>query len=141
MNVFFKHELFFSNSSLIENSALDLKKNLFFLYKYNKYNLIFYIYYFFTLNVKIMLLCTYNFKNKVQSLDKLYKSSNWLEREASEMFKIMYSNKTDCRRLLLDYSKQENPLLKDFPVEGFDDIFYCFFENQVDNINNNDIEL
>jgi len=88
-----------------------------------------------------MLLCIYNYKNKICSLDKLYKSSNWLERETGEMFKIMYSNKIDCRRLLLDYSRQENPLLKDFPVEGFNDIFYCFFENQVNSTTANNIEL
>lgn len=88
-----------------------------------------------------MILCKYNFKNKICSLDKIYKSSNWLEREAGEMFKIMYFNKTDCRRLLLDYSKEEYPLLKDFPLEGFNDIFYCFFENQVNNVVANSIEL
>jgi len=54
-----------------------------------------------------------------------------LERETGEMFKILYLLKTDTRRLLLDYSKQENPLLKDYPVEGFSDVFYSFFEDQV----------
>jgi NADH dehydrogenase (ubiquinone) Fe-S protein 3 len=54
-----------------------------------------------------------------------------LERETSEMFKISFLNKTDTRRLLLDYSKHENPLLKDFPTEGFNDVFYSFFEDQV----------
>lgn len=47
------------------------------------------------------------------------------------MFKLLYNHKTDTRRLLLDYSKQENPLLKDYPVEGFNDVFYSFFEDQV----------
>ena len=57
------------------------------------------------------------------------------------MFKIMYFGKTDCRRLLLDYSKQENPLLKDFPLEGFNDISYCFFENQVIGSGTSPVEL
>ena len=47
------------------------------------------------------------------------------------MFRVIYISKTDTRRLLLDYSKQENPLLKDYPVEGFNDVFYSFFEDQV----------
>ena len=47
------------------------------------------------------------------------------------MFRILYISKIDTRRLLLDYSKQENPLLKDYPVEGFNDVFYNFFEDQV----------
>lgn len=47
------------------------------------------------------------------------------------MFGIKYTLKTDVRCLLLDYTKQENPLLKDFPCEGFNDVFYNFFEDQV----------
>jgi NADH:ubiquinone oxidoreductase subunit C len=47
------------------------------------------------------------------------------------MFRVSYDLKIDSRRLLLDYSKQENPLLKDYPVEGFNDAFYNFFEDQV----------
>ena len=57
------------------------------------------------------------------------------------MFKISYQNKIDTRRLLLDYSKQENPLLKDYPVEGFNDFFYNFFEDQVTFNNNTVVEL
>ena len=47
------------------------------------------------------------------------------------MFHVSYNNKIDSRRLLLDYSKKENPLLKDYPTEGFSDTFYNFFEDQV----------
>jgi NADH:ubiquinone oxidoreductase subunit C len=57
------------------------------------------------------------------------------------MFKISYNLKTDTRRLLLDYSKQESPLLKDYPVEGFADTFYNFFEDQVVYNNSTVVEL
>ena len=57
------------------------------------------------------------------------------------MFNISYSLKIDTRRLLLDYSKHENPLLKDYPVEGFNDVFYNFFEDQVVYNNQNVVEL
>lgn len=57
------------------------------------------------------------------------------------MFKIKFSNKTDIRRLLLDYTKNENPLLKDFPTEGYNDVYYCFFNDQVIFMNNNTTEL
>ena len=90
-----------------------------------------------------MLYTTYNNNNliKVASLDKIFKSSGWLEREAGEMFRISYDSKIDTRRLLLDYSKQENPLLKDYPVEGFNDAFYNFFEDQVVCYNSTVVEL
>jgi len=57
------------------------------------------------------------------------------------MFKINYSHKTDIRRLLLDYTKQEHPLLKDFPTEGFNDVYYNFFEDQVVYTKNTVVEL
>jgi NADH:ubiquinone oxidoreductase subunit C len=147
LNIFFKNEVFLSNSTLLENSAIDNKKNLDFLNKFQFFFknriLLFYVYFFFTLKVKIMLFTTYNNNNlnKVPSIDKLYKSASWLERETGEMFRISYDNKIDTRRLLLDYSKQENPLLKDYPVEGFNDAFYSFFEDQVVYNNSTVVEL
>ena len=78
---------------------------------------------------------------KIPSIDKIYKSAGWLERETSEMFKVSFNYKTDTRRLLLDYSRQENPLLKDYPVEGFNDAFYNFFEDQVVYNNSTVVEL
>lgn len=57
------------------------------------------------------------------------------------MFKVSFNLKTDTRRLLLDYSKQESPLLKDYPTEGFNDTFYNFFEDQVVYNNSTVIEL
>jgi NADH:ubiquinone oxidoreductase subunit C len=57
------------------------------------------------------------------------------------MFKINFTNKTDVRRLLLDYTKQEYPLLKDFPTEGFNDVYYNFFEDQVVYTTNTVVEL
>jgi NADH:ubiquinone oxidoreductase subunit C len=64
-----------------------------------------------------------------------------LERETSEMFGVNFYNKKDIRKLLLDYSKLENPLLKDFSVEGVSEVFYDFFEDQVVFINNDSVEL
>jgi NADH:ubiquinone oxidoreductase subunit C len=57
------------------------------------------------------------------------------------MYGIIYKNKNDSRKLLLDYSKIENPLLKSFPCDGFKDVFYSFFENQVILNKNEIIEL
>jgi len=147
MNLFFRNEVFFSNSTLLENSAIDNKKNFDFLKKFQVFFqsniLLFYVYYFFTLKTKIMLFTTYNNNNlhKIPSIDKIFKSAGWLERETGEMFRISYNLKTDTRRLLLDYSKQENPLLKDYPVEGFNDAFYNFFEDQVVYNNSTVVEL
>lgn len=132
---------------LLENSAIDNKHNFSFLKNlevfFKSKLLIFYLYYFFTFKSKIMLYTTYNntTTSKIHSLDKIYKSASWLERETGEMFRVVYNFKIDKRRLLLDYSKQENPLLKDYPVEGFNDVFYNLFEDQVVYNNSTVVEL
>lgn len=147
INLFFKNEVFLSNSTLLENSAVDNKKSFDFLGRvgFNLQNriLLFYVYYFFTLKTKLLLFTTFNNNNlsKLSSIDKIYKSASWLERETGEMFRISYLQKTDTRRLLLDYSKTENPLLKDYPVEGFNDAFYSLFEDQVVYNNSTVVEL
>jgi NADH:ubiquinone oxidoreductase subunit C len=57
------------------------------------------------------------------------------------MFGVNYTFKNDVRKLLLDYSKNENPMLKDFPCEGYSDVFYNIFEEQVIFHTNDVIEL
>ena len=139
--------MFLSNSTLLENSAIDNKKSFNFLnrvdFSLKNRILLFYVYYFYTLKTKILLFTTFNNNSlsKIPSIDKLYKSASWLERETGEMFRISYEQKNDTRRLLLDYSKTENPLLKDYPVEGFNDAFYSLFEDQVVYNNSTVVEL
>lgn len=148
LNLYFKNDLFLNNSTLIDNSAIDTLKfskinnNLDFFFKKNRI-IVYYSYYFYNLKLKLNIILLNNFfkKNKLTSIDKIYKNANWLERETSEMFGVNYYNKKDIRKLLLDYSKIENPLLKDFPVEGFSEAFYDFFEDQVIFLNNDSIEL
>lgn len=133
-----RNELFLNNSMLVENSAVDLrfanqmngKLNYFF--NDNKL-LAFYLFYFYGLKMKInfLVLLKNNYKPYLYSIDKLYPNANWLERETSEMYGVLYYFKSDIRKLLLDYSKIENPLLKDYSSEGLQDVFYNFFENQV----------
>jgi NADH:ubiquinone oxidoreductase subunit C len=57
------------------------------------------------------------------------------------MFGVSFLNKKDSRPLLLDYSRNEFPMLKDFPTEGYYDIYYNFFENKLAYIQNEFIEL
>lgn len=148
LNILFKYDLFLNNSILVENSAIDtlkfskLNKDLNFFFKKNRI-VIYYSYYFYNLKLKLNVILLNNFfkKNKINSIDKIYKNANWLERETSEMFGINFYNKKDIRKLLLDYSKIENPMLKDFPSEGFSEAFYDFFEDQVIFLNNDSIEL
>jgi NADH:ubiquinone oxidoreductase subunit C len=57
------------------------------------------------------------------------------------MYGINFIFKKDFRKLLLDYSKNENPMLKDFPCEGISDVYYNFFESQINYVQNEVVEL
>ena len=136
----------YNNISVLENSAIDninnIQLNNVLKKKICKIQLmIFYQYYIYNNKMRVTVLSNNNQEIKSNSLDKIFKSLNWLERETSEMFKITFNNKTDVRRLLLDYTKNDNPMLKDFPSEGYTDVYYCFFNDQVVFSTNNTTEL
>ena len=57
------------------------------------------------------------------------------------MFGVNYNFKNDQRIVLLDYSRNETPMIKDFPTEGYNDIFFNFFENQLTYLNHEFVEL
>ncbi len=52
----------------------------------------------------------------VESLTPLWKTANWLEREAWDMYGIRFRNHPDLRRVLLYEEFQGHPLRKDYPV-------------------------
>lgn len=138
LNNIFKFELNFWNSYLVDMSAVDCSNykdsNVFnSIFSFKNKLIVFYLYYFFFLKVKLKVLFFFNFfkKNNVVSIENLFNNANWIEREASEMFGVNYLFKKDVRKLLMDYSTVENPLLKNYPSSGYSDVFYNFFEDQV----------
>jgi NADH-quinone oxidoreductase subunit C len=54
----------------------------------------------------------------VASLTELWSSANWFEREAFDLFGIVFEGHTDLRRLLTDYGFIGHPMRKDFPTSG-----------------------
>ena len=56
---------------------------------------------------------------EVPSIEPVYKSANWLERETYDMFGIRFTGHSDLRRILMWESYAEGfPLRKDFPLRG-----------------------
>jgi NADH-quinone oxidoreductase subunit C len=60
----------------------------------------------------------------VPSVTGVHNSANWFEREAWDMYGIMFAEHPDLRRLLTDYGFEGHPLRKDFPLTGFVEVRY-----------------
>src|SRR5437016_5161641 len=54
----------------------------------------------------------------VPSVQSLYKSANWFEREAYDLYGILFLDHPDLRRILTDYGFIGHPFRKDFPLSG-----------------------
>ena len=54
----------------------------------------------------------------VASLTEVWSSANWFEREAFDLFGIIFDGHLDLRRILTDYGFIGHPFRKDFPVSG-----------------------
>lgn len=60
----------------------------------------------------------------LDSLCELWSSANWFEREAFDLYGIMYAGHPDLRRILTDYGFVGHPFRKDFPVSGYVEMRY-----------------
>jgi len=61
----------------------------------------------------------------------VFPTAGWFEREAWDMYGILFSDHPDLRRLLTDYGFQGHPLRKDFPLTGYVELRYDDERKQV----------
>jgi len=60
----------------------------------------------------------------IPSVSELWNSANWYEREAFDLFGILFEGHNDLRRILTDYGFIGHPFRKDFPVSGYVEMRY-----------------
>jgi len=60
----------------------------------------------------------------VASVHTIWPVATWWEREAWDLFGIIFSGQPDLRRILTDYGFEGHPLRKDFPLTGYTEVRY-----------------
>ena len=60
----------------------------------------------------------------VDSLTQVWNAAGWFEREAFDLYGIIFEGHDDLRRLLTDYGFIGHPFRKDFPVSGYVEMRY-----------------
>jgi NADH-quinone oxidoreductase subunit C len=74
--------------------------------------------------VRLKVFCTDDDFPVVDSLQGIWNSANWFEREAFDLFGIVFEGHNDLRRILTDYGFIGHPFRKDFPTTGHVEMRY-----------------
>lgn len=61
---------------------------------------------------------------QVPSMVGVFPNADWYEREAYDLYGILFAGHPDLRRILTDYGFEGHPLRKDFPMTGFVEVRY-----------------
>jgi NADH-quinone oxidoreductase subunit C len=72
-----------------------------------------------TLNQRIRVKIQTDEMTPVPSIIDVFPGANWFEREAYDLYGVLFTGHPDMRRILTDYGFEGHPLRKDFPLTGF----------------------
>jgi NADH-quinone oxidoreductase subunit C len=86
-----------------------------------------------SLNHRVRIVVTTDATTPVPSIHSIWPVATWWEREAWDLFGIVFSDQPDLRRILTDYGFEGHPLRKDFPLTGYVEVRYDEDRKQVIN--------
>lgn len=78
----------------------------------------------FKLNNRITIKVALNEGEEVATVVPVFSAAGWFEREAFDMYGIVFTGHPDLRRILTDYGFEGHPLRKDFPLTGYKEVRY-----------------
>ena len=84
-----------------------------------------------TLNTRIRLKAEADETTQVPSIIEVFPGADWFEREAYDLYGVIFTGHPDMRRILTDYGFDGHPLRKDFPLTGFVEVRYDDQEKRV----------
>jgi NADH-quinone oxidoreductase subunit C len=84
-----------------------------------------------TLNTRIRVKAEAGETTQVPSIIEVFPGADWFEREAYDLYGVIFTGHPDMRRLLTDYGFEGHPLRKDFPLTGFVEVRYDDQEKRV----------
>ena len=76
------------------------------------------------MNKRIKISINFKLGKKIPTMTKVWPNADWYEREAFDLFGLMFIDHPDLRRLLTDYGFVGHPFRKDFPMIGKVEVRY-----------------
>jgi len=74
--------------------------------------------------VRVRVFCPDDDMPLVDSITSIWRNANWFEREAFDLYGILFEGHGDLRRILTDYGFIGHPFRKDFPISGYVEMRY-----------------
>lgn len=81
--------------------------------------------------IRVKVFCADDDFPVVDSVADIWNSANWYEREAFDLFGIVFDGHNDLRRILTDYGFIGHPFRKDFPLSGHVEMRYDAIQKRV----------